>query len=74
MEHTARDGSLKIVERCTLPLTGVGVVNLVVTELTALQVTPAGLRVLETGEGVTIADVQARTGARLIVSGDMGTF
>ena len=67
MEHTAKkkDGSeeLKILPKCTLPLTGVGVVNLIITDLGVLEVKPGGLSVLELAPGVTREEVQKKTGA-----------
>ena len=61
MEHRAKDGSPKIVQQCSLPLTGVGVVHRIITEMGALDVTPDGLRVVELAEGVTREAIQAAT-------------
>jgi 3-oxoacid CoA-transferase subunit B len=68
MEHTARDGAPKIIRKCTLPLTGVGVVDTIVTEMAYIRVTAAGLVLEEVAPGLTAADVQRATEARLIVS------
>ncbi|MFM2398654.1 MAG: hypothetical protein RL341_811, partial [Pseudomonadota bacterium] len=65
MEHTARkkDGTedLKILPKCNLPLTGVGVVNMIITDLGVFDVTPKGLKMTELAPGVTAAEVQSRT-------------
>jgi 3-oxoacid CoA-transferase subunit B len=69
MEHTAKkkDGStdLKILPKCTLPLTGVGVVNLIITDLGVLEVTKQGLKVLELADGVTREQMAEATGVKL---------
>src|SRR6202161_4433069 len=61
MEHTTKDGEAKIVKKCSLPLTGVGVVNLIVTELGVIEITPQGLVLREVAPGITAADVQRAT-------------
>ena len=72
MDHLARakDGSedLKLLPECTLPLTGVGVVDLIITDLGVLEVTDAGLKLIETAPGVTAEEIQAKTGAKVDVS------
>jgi len=66
-EHNLKDGTPKIVQRCTLPLTAVREVNLIVTELAVIEVTREGLLLKEIAPNTTVEEVQRRTGARLIV-------
>ena len=72
MEHVARkkDGSvdMKLLPKCTLPLTGVGVIDMVITDMGVFEITPNGLRLLELAPGVTVAEVQEHTAAKLDVS------
>ena len=74
MEHGTRDGGHKILTRCTLPLTGLKVVNLIVTELAVIEVTPRGLVLKEIASDTTLEAVRKATGANLIVEGELGVF
>jgi len=67
MEHAARDGSYKIVNECSLPLTGKGVVQRIITDLAVIDVTPNGLVLRELADGVTEAEVREKTEPELSV-------
>ena len=74
MEHTTKDSQPKILKKCTLPLTGVKVVDTIVTEMAFIRVTPAGLVLEEIALGVTADDVQRATEPKLIVSPSLKTM
>ena len=71
MMHTNREGESKLLKRCTLPLTGVGCVTRIVTNLAVLEVTDKGFKLLETAPGVTVEEVQQATEGTLIVEGEI---
>jgi 3-oxoacid CoA-transferase subunit B len=76
MEHVAtkKDGTtdLKLLPKCTLPLTGVGVIDMVITDLGVMAVTPNGLQLLELAPGVTVDEIKSKTSAKLDVSSFKG--
>jgi 3-oxoacid CoA-transferase subunit B len=74
MEHATKEGQPKILKKCTLPLTGVKVVDTIVTEMAYIRVTPEGLLLEEIAPGLTVEDVQRATEAKLRVSCDMKTM
>ena len=74
MEPTNRDGPPKILKKCTLPLTGVKVVNTIMTEMAVIQITPKGLVLEEIAPGLVPADVQKATEPLLIISQSLKTM
>ena len=74
MEHTTKDGGHKILRQCTLPFTGMKVVNLIVTELAVIDVTDRGLVLKEIASDTTVEKVRAATGADLIVDAPPATY
>ena len=71
MIHTNTKGESKLLRQCTLPLTGVGCVKKIVTELAVLDVTENGFKLLERAPGVTVEEIKNKTAGRLIVEGDV---
>jgi 3-oxoacid CoA-transferase subunit B len=74
MEHTTKDGGHKILKSCTLPLTGLHAVNLIVTDLAVIEVTPRGLVLKEIAADTTVERVKQATGADLVVPATPATF
>ena len=74
MEHATRDGKPKILHKCSLPLTGVEVVDVIVTEMAVIEITPGGLVLREIAPGVMPGDVQKFTEPRLSVAPDLRTM
>lgn len=71
MMHVNKAGESKILKQCTLPLTGVNCVKKIVTELAVMEVTPAGLSLIERAPGVTVDDIIKATEAHLLIDGDV---
>ena len=74
MDHTTKEGEPKILERCTLPLTGKGVVHEIVTDLGYFVVTKDGLRLQEIAPGVTVDEIRSKTGCALTVADPLPTI
>ena len=74
MEHTAKDGSPKILEHCTLPLTARRCVHLIVTDMAVIEVVPEGLLLREVAPDTSLEAVKKATGPELIVAGDLKTM
>ena len=71
MQHTARDGSSKLLHACTLPITGVRCVKKIVTDLAVLEVTDKGFRLLERAPGVSVDEIKAATAGTLLIEGEI---
>ncbi|ARS34780.1 3-oxoacid CoA-transferase subunit B [Pontibacter actiniarum] len=71
MQHTARDGSSKLLPECTLPITGIHCVKKIVTDLAVLEVVEGGFKLLERAPGVSVEDIKAATAGKLLVEGEV---
>jgi 3-oxoacid CoA-transferase subunit B len=68
MEHNAKDGSAKLVTECNLPMTGVGVVDLIITDLGVFEITTSGMALIELADGVSVEEITAKTEAKFSVT------
>jgi 3-oxoacid CoA-transferase B subunit len=68
MEHTAKDGSAKLVKQCTLPLTGVAVVDLIITDLCVFEIRDGAMHLIELADGVTAEEIRSKTQAHYVES------
>jgi 3-oxoacid CoA-transferase subunit B len=71
MQHTSPAGESKLLPACTLPLTGVGCVKKIVTDLAVIDITPEGFQLVERAPGVTVAEIEKATAAKLIIAGEI---
>ena len=70
MEHLTKGGESKIVERCSYPLTGIGCVHRIYTDLAVIDVTPRGLQVIDVADGLGFDELQRLTGVRLLAASE----
>jgi len=68
MEHTAKDGTPKLVKECDLPMTGIGVVDLIITDLAVMEIVNGKMKLIELADGVTLEEVQQKTAASFEVA------
>jgi 3-oxoacid CoA-transferase subunit B len=68
MEHNAKDGSAKLVKECNLPMTGIGVVDLIITDLGVFEITTQGMQLIELADGITVEEITAKTEAAFSVA------
>jgi 3-oxoacid CoA-transferase B subunit len=71
MMHTSKDGASKLLTRCTLPITGIGCVKKVVTELGMFEITERGFELREIAPGVTFDEIRSKTAGRLVIEGEI---
>lgn len=71
MQHVNKAGESKLLKKCTLPITGLGVVKKIITELGVFDVTPEGFRLIERAPGVTVQEIKEKTEGRLVAEGDI---
>ena len=71
MQHTDKEGNSKLLKNCTLPLTGVGCVRRIVTDLAVIDVTPDGFRLIERAPGVSVEEIKKATEGKLLIEGDI---
>lgn len=71
MQHTARDGSSKLLKECSLPITGLNCVKKIVTDLAVLEVVEEGFKLLERAPGVTVEEIKAATEGNLLIEGEI---
>ena len=68
MEHNAKDGSAKLVKECSLPMTGIGVVDLIITDLGVFEIIGGAMQLIELAEGITLEEITAKTEAPFTVA------